>query len=87
MDKKNLTTKGNDSGNRLTIKDLPIKFVELSDEALSQVCGGKGSHKFIGLQHLNFIDAPDPAIMHPELYDNPMITPETNPEFYHPGIF
>ena len=30
----------NNSANRLTIKDLPAEMVELSDEALSQVCGG-----------------------------------------------
>jgi len=40
MNKKNVTTQANDFGNRLTIKDLPVELAELSDEALSQVCGG-----------------------------------------------
>jgi hypothetical protein len=40
MNQKNLTTQVKNSANRLTIKDLPAEMVELSDEALSQVCGG-----------------------------------------------
>ena len=40
MNKQNVTTQANDSGDRLTIKDLPVELAELSDEALSQVCGG-----------------------------------------------
>jgi hypothetical protein len=87
MKQKNLTTQMNNSANRLIIEDLSAEMVELSDEVLSQVCGGQANHKVIPLQHLNFIDAPDPATIHPELLDNPMITPETNPEFYHPALF
>ena len=83
MSKENLTTQAKNFATHLTIEDLPAEIVELSDEALSQVCGGRGNHKVIRLQRLNSIDAPE----NPELYNNPMITPETNPELYHPGIF
>jgi hypothetical protein len=69
MNRKSLTPQGNDFGNRLTIKDLPIEFVELPDEALSQVCGGKESHKGPRLQLPNFVDAPD-SVEIDEVYQN-----------------
>jgi|GEM_PF-6541854 len=42
MHKKNLTTQANDFANRITGQNLPIELelAELSEEALSQVCGG-----------------------------------------------
>jgi bacteriocin leader peptide (microcyclamide/patellamide family) len=40
MDKKNLMSQIAQPANRLTIKDLPVELIELSDEALSQVWGG-----------------------------------------------
>jgi hypothetical protein len=84
MTKKSLTNKANDSVNHLAEQNLSTEMVELSDEALSQVCGGRANRRFIRLQRPNTIDSPDdPA----QLYNNPMITPETHPELYHPGIF
>ena len=40
MNKKNLIIQTNDSVNSITDQDLSAEIVELSDEALSQVCGG-----------------------------------------------
>ena len=40
MDKKDLMSKRNGSGNRFAIQNLSAEIVELPDEALSQVCGG-----------------------------------------------
>jgi hypothetical protein len=40
MNKKNLMIQTNDSVNSITDQDLSAEMVELSDEALSQVCGG-----------------------------------------------
>jgi hypothetical protein len=34
--------------NPITIQDLPTELVELSDEAMSQVCGGNQFNYFIG---------------------------------------
>jgi len=41
MKKKNLTPQIAKSVNCLSIQDLPVELVELSDEALSQVYGGE----------------------------------------------
>ena len=40
MNKKNSMIQTNDSVNSITDQDLSPEMVELSDEALSQVCGG-----------------------------------------------
>ena len=40
MNTKNLTPQIGKAVNYLNIQDLPVELVELSDEALSQVCGG-----------------------------------------------
>jgi hypothetical protein len=40
MNKKNSMIQTNDSVNSITNQDLSAEMVELSDEALSQVCGG-----------------------------------------------
>ena len=42
MHKNNLISKAITPVNHITIQDLPAELVELSDEALSQVCGGSG---------------------------------------------
>lgn len=41
MKKKNITPQIAKSVNCLSIQDLPVELVELSDEALSQVYGGE----------------------------------------------
>jgi hypothetical protein len=40
MDKKKLTSQVAQPVSKLPVQNTPIKLVELSDEALSQVCGG-----------------------------------------------
>ena len=42
MDNKKLTSQSAQPVNNLTIQELPIDLVELSEEALSQICGGSG---------------------------------------------
>ena len=42
MHKNNLISKAITPVNHITIQDLPAELVELSDEALSQVCRGSG---------------------------------------------
>ena len=51
MDNKKLTSQSAQPVNNLTIQELPIDLVELSEEALSQICGGGSGAVFgpIGL--------------------------------------
>lgn len=41
MDKKNLLSQATRPGKRITIQNLPAQLVEMSEEDLQQVVGGK----------------------------------------------
>jgi hypothetical protein len=62
--KNDLTTQANNFSNRIAIQDLSTEMVELSDEVLSQVCGGRLVWPDVH-EHYSLSDAVDPAIFSP----------------------